>query len=332
MVARDIIVVGASAGGVEALIELVRGLPSDLAASSFVVLHLPPDYPSFLPEILSRVGGPPATRARDGEPIVPGRVYVAPPDHHLLVKHGRTRLVRGPRESRHRPALDPLFRSAAIAYGPRVVGVVLSGMGSDGTAGLHAIKRRGGVAVVQDPEDALFRGMPESALTYVDVDYRLPVREISGLLNELSRSPAPDESAFPVPEDLLLEHDQMTQKSDAPDMDRYGEISEFTCPECDGPMWERHDGGLLRYRCRTGHAFTAEGVIEARSEELEQNLWSALNKLEESALLSERIAEDARARGYERTAARFEQKAESDRQRALLLRRMLQEERPDTAR
>ena len=177
MSGHDMITIGASAGGVEALTELVRGLPVDLPASVFVSLHVPPHGTSMLPQILSRRGPLPAHHARDGEPIEPGRIYVAPPDLHLLIHQGVVRLSRGPRENGFRPAIDPLFRTAARWHGPRVVGVILSGTLDDGTAGLLAIKERGGFAVVQDPDDALFPGMPRNAMDVVHVDHVLPASE-----------------------------------------------------------------------------------------------------------------------------------------------------------
>lgn len=186
---HDIIAIGASAGGVEALTKLVRGLPKDLPAAVFVVVHIPASGTSLLPQILSAQGTLPAVQAVDGQAVEPGRIYLAPPDHHLLLEDSRMRCRRGPRENRTRPAIDPLFRTAAQAYGPRVAGVVLSGTLQDGTAGLSAIKQAGGVAVVQDPQEALFPSMPESALRRVPVDYVLPVPEISPLLARLARPP-----------------------------------------------------------------------------------------------------------------------------------------------
>ena len=186
---RDIIVIGASAGGVEALSQLARHLPADLPAAVFVVLHVPPYSPGLLPRILSRSRTLPASHPADGEAIRNGRITIAPPDHHLLLEGGRIRLTRGPRENGHRPAVDPLFRTAACSFGPRVVGVVLSGTLDDGTAGLAAIKQRDGVAVVQDPDEALYTGMPRSAMESVAVDYCLPINGIAELLVRLAREP-----------------------------------------------------------------------------------------------------------------------------------------------
>lgn len=186
MPGHDIIVIGASAGGVQALKTLVGSLPRKLPASIFVVLHIPAESPSLLPEILSRAGPLEAVQAVDGIEIEHRCIYIAPPDHHLLIEHGHVRVVRGPKENRHRPAVDPLFRSAAQIYGTRVVGVILTGGLDDGTAGLLAVKRRGGIAVVQDPDEALYPGMPSSALANVEVDYRLPLSSIGPLLVRLA--------------------------------------------------------------------------------------------------------------------------------------------------
>jgi two-component system chemotaxis response regulator CheB len=195
-----VVTIGGSSGGVEALARLVGGLPADLPAAVLVVVHFPEGTPSALPRILSRSGPLEAVHPGDGDLVGKGRIYVAPPGLHLLVEDGRVRLARGPKENGHRPALDPLFRTAALAYGPRAVGVVLTGSLDDGTAGLATIKARGGVAAVQGPKDALFRSMPESALRYVDVDYCLPVDEMATLLAWLSRaSPSKLEERTPCP-------------------------------------------------------------------------------------------------------------------------------------
>ena len=242
---HDCIVIGASTGGVEALAALVGKLPANLQAAVFVVVHIPPQATSVLPAILERAGTLPAAHAIDGEPMKTGRIYVAPPDFHLLVERGYVWVMRGPKENRNRPAVDPLFRSAARAYGPRVVGVILTGALNDGTAGLLAIKRRGGIAVVQDPTDAFFPSMPESALEYVDADHCLPLAEIGPVLARLCREQAGEEEAYPVPEEMereenILEMDMPTMESEQ----RPGHISVFTCPESETSPGSSPGGSL----------------------------------------------------------------------------------------
>ena len=323
---RDIVVVGASSGGVEALIELVSGLPEDLPAALLVVVHLLPGSQSALPEILNRSGPLKAVECEDGAPIRAGRIYVACPDRHLLVEDGRARLVRGPKGNRHRPAVDSLFRSVAIEYGPRVVGVVLTGALNDGTVGLRDIKTRGGVAVVQDPDEALFSGMPRSALEHVKVDHCLPLPEIAPLLARVVREEVPEEEegAYPVPDDMELE-DRMTRVDPRTpeNVEKLGHPSGFTCPECEGPLWEIRDEKVLRFRCRVGHAYTAESMLSGKSEALEGALWAALNTLEEGVQMSQRLAAETRARGHEHAAARFEERVRKTREQADLIRQAL---------
>ncbi|HKS71366.1 MAG TPA: chemotaxis protein CheB [Ktedonobacterales bacterium] len=307
---HDIVVVGASTGGVEALSALVQRLPGDLPAAVFVVLHLSPQAPSHLPEILGRHSRLPVHHPRDGEPVQLGHIYVAVPDRHLLVERGLVRVVRGPRENRHRPAVDPLFRTAALAYGPRAIGVVLTGALDDGTAGLYSIKQRGGLAVVQDPRDALIASMPQSALEYVAVDYCVPLLDLAPLLVRLVHEQAPSPAAYPPSRELVYEShvaqlDEGTMLNEQPP----GILAALTCPECGGPLWETHNGELLRYRCRSGHAYTGESAFAARSEALDEALWAAYNALRESALMAQRLAAEARERGHQGVAARFEARA-----------------------
>jgi two-component system chemotaxis response regulator CheB len=281
MPGHDIVVVGASAGGVEALSQLARGLPPQIPAAIFVVLHTPPFGNSVLPLILKRAGRLPVAHARDGEPIQTGRIYVAPPDHHLLVGRGFVRLVRGPRENRNRPAVDPLFRTAARAYGRRVVGVVLSGTLDDGTAGLMAIKRLGGVAIVQDPDDALFAGMPQSAIENVEVDHVVPLDFVADLLDKLAREPVEETEEESVPEDLDKEAAiEALDLAAIENGERPGTPSTFACPECGGTLWELQEGELTRFRCRVGHAFSPDSLLAEQSEALETALWSAFRALE----------------------------------------------------
>jgi two-component system chemotaxis response regulator CheB len=275
-----------------------------------------------LPGILDRSGPLPAHACKDGEPIRPGRIHVARPDLHLLIEDRRVRTTRGPRENRHRPAVDTLFRSAAVAYGPRVVGVILTGALNDGTAGLAAVKRRGGVAIVQDPDDALFAGMPESALEHVEVDHRLPLSRIPPLLDRIVRQEA--ERGGAVPEDMELEAKMARIDPSTPtNVARLGTPSAFTCPECAGPLWEMEERDLLRFRCRVGHAYTAESMLSEKTEALEAALWAALNTLEEGVDMSRRLAEESRARGHEHAAARFEDRARRTQEQAQLIRQAL---------
>ena len=329
---HDILVVGTSASGVEALNSLIRGLPADLPAAVFVVMHLAEGAPSVLPSILNRAGQLEAVHPEDGDPVKYGRIYVAPPNLHLLLENGTIRLTRGPKENRHRPAVDPLFRTAVRAYGARIVGVVLTGTLNDGAAGLLAIKQRGGVTVVQDPKEARFPNMPESALQYVDVDYCLPVDEIAPLLSSLSRKPAKEKGAYLVPDEMEYESKVAGLDSTVIDSDEHpGKLSAFSCPECAGPLYEIRDGELIRFRCRVGHAYTAESMLEEKSEVLENALYLALNTLEESARIAERMADRSRGHGRNRVGARFEERAREAKEQAAVIRQILTEGKPETA-
>jgi two-component system chemotaxis response regulator CheB len=288
----------------------------------FVVLHLPATGTSALPEILRRHGPLPAAHVRDGEPIQSGRVYVAPPDHHVVLRTGHVHLSRGPRENGHRPAIDPLFRSAAREYGTRVIGVVLSGTLDDGTAGLLAIKSRGGVAVVQDPEDALYTGMPGNALEHVQVDHVASAASMGKLLASLIANLAEPPPA-PALSDMQVEVEMEGFSLEAFEGTHPGRPSGFSCPDCNGVLWQIQDGGLERYRCRVGHAWSPESLLTQQSEALEAALWVALRSLEERAALARRLAEPARRRGYSITATRFEEQAAEAQQAARLVRDLL---------
>jgi two-component system, chemotaxis family, protein-glutamate methylesterase/glutaminase len=332
MPGHDIVVVGASAGGVEALSQLVRGLPPEIPAAIFVVLHTPPSGTSVLPRILSRAGRLPAAHARNGEPIETGRIYVAPPDHHLLLQRGFVRLARGPRENSNRPAVDPLFRTAARAYGGRVVGVVLSGTLDDGTAGLIAIKRRGGVAVVQDPNDALFSGMPHSAIDNVEVDHVVPIAFMADLLDKLAREPVEEAGEEAVPDDMEKEAAiEAFDLAAIENHERPGIPSTYACPECGGTLWELEEGELTRFRCRVGHAFSPDSLLAEQSDALETALWSAFRALEETAALAERMALRAKERDRPYGAERFNDQARDARERAALIREVLLKGQIDAA-
>jgi two-component system chemotaxis response regulator CheB len=318
MPGRDIVVIGASAGGVEALVALTRVLPPDLGAAILVVLHLAAEHKSVLPRILSSAGPLPAKHARNGEAIVPNRIYVARPDHHLLVHDGHVKVVKGPRENGCRPAIDPLFRTAAYAYGPRVIGIVLSGALDDGTAGLVAIKNQGGLALVQDPNDALVDAMPRSALENVDVDHVLPIDELGRLLPELVREKV--EEAGPARSAVLEMESALHLHGSTEGALRVGEPSAFACPDCGGVLSEVHDGDMLRFRCRVGHAYAPEALYLQQSTQMEGALWAALRALEEQASLARRMAVRARELGQARSSARYDERAQSAETHARMIR------------
>lgn len=321
----DLIVVGASAGGVEALTYLVNHLPPDLNAAVIVVLHIPANSPSVLADILGRQGNLPASQAKDGEAIISGHIYVAPPDHHVIVKPGYLHLTRGPRENSHRPAIDPLFRTAARAYGQRVIAVLLTGMLDDGTAGVMAVKMRRGVAIVQDPDDAMFSEMPLSALENVeDIDYVLPLSEIPSILVALANIPMQAKPEIPVSKQMELESD-MVQLDMKPieDNSLLGNPSTFVCPECGGTLWEIQEGNLLRFRCHTGHGFSMKTLLEKQSEAVEDALWIAMRALQEKATLAQRTAAKMRDRNLPLAAQTMEQQADDAQQQSAIIQELL---------
>jgi two-component system, chemotaxis family, protein-glutamate methylesterase/glutaminase len=292
MANKNIIVIGASYGGVEAMKELVGGLPERLPATILLVQHLGPTVPSVLPKVLANAGPLPASFPADFEPLKSGHIYVAPPDHHLLLEQGHVRLTRGPKENRFRPSVDTLFRSAAYAYGPRVVGVVLSGMLDDGAAGLWAVKDRGGTAIVQDPEEPAAPSMPQSAMQYTEVDYRLPVSGIASLLKDLAHTPAAEEGAYAVSGRMKIEvgiakEDTAINKG----IQDLFEPSNYTCPECQGVLLQLKEGRILRFRCHTGHAYSSGTLLEEGQKAAEDSLWGAVRSLEERILLLRQLAE-----------------------------------------
>jgi two-component system chemotaxis response regulator CheB len=264
--------------------------------------------------------------AQDCECFESGHIYVAPPDHHLLVKRGYLRVTRSLRENRVRPAIDPLFRSAAVAYGSRVVGVVLTGLQNDGTAGLLAIKRCGGIAMVQDPTDALYPDMPRSALEHVEVDYCVPVLKMGAVLYRLSQE-SPAETPT-IPQELCIETNIAENPNANNDCaEQLGESVSSTCPECGGPLWELHDEKLRRYRCRLGHAFTAESLLEGQSEVIEYALWAAVRTMEDRVRILLSLAHGRRGHGQSKIAANYETQAKELKMQAQQIRKMLLEAR-----
>ncbi|WP_322745225.1 chemotaxis protein CheB [Nostoc sp. LEGE 12447] len=265
MLEHNIIVIGTSAGGVEALTYLVKNLPPDLNAAVIIVLHVSSHGTSVLPKILSRASNLPVSHAQDGEAIVHGWIYVAPPDYHLLVERGYLRLTRGPKENRCRPAIDPLFRSAARAYGQRVIAVLLTGVLDDGTAGLMAVKMRRGVAIVQNPDNALYAAMPRNAIENVeDIDHIVPLSDIPSILVALVNIAMEIEPENPIPSKMEFETEiaQLNLEAIENESTRPGKPSTFGCPECGGILWEVEERNLLRFRCRTGQVASLQLKIK----------------------------------------------------------------------
>ena len=326
----DIIVVGGSAGAVEAMQELVRSFPPAMPAAVFMVLHISPDFNSMLPQILGRKGPLPAKHPEDGEPIRPGQIFVAPPDRHLTIQDGVVRLTRGPRENRHRPAIDPLFRTAAKVYDSRVIGIILSGHLDDGAAGLHAIRSRGGIGIVQDPQDAQAAQMPRSALQYGGADYVLPLTQIGPLVAELvtncRRSAMKDKQTNIDMDKESANAEVMANLEVSRPNEGHGVPSAFSCPECSGVLWELREGGLVRFRCRVGHGYTMASLAEDQTDAVENALWAAMRALEEKAALSTRMSE---ASVDPRMALRMREQAQDNRDHADIIRRIIFKDEKD---
>jgi two-component system chemotaxis response regulator CheB len=323
MPGHDIVVIGASAGGVEALKQLIKELPEDLPISLFIVLHVPASGTSVLPRILSKHTSFDTAHAQDRAKIEHGRIYIAPPDSHLLVKRGFVRITRGPKENGFRPAIDPLFRTAARYYGSRVVGVILSGTLDDGTAGVVAIKKQGGIAIAQDPDEALYSGMPLSAIENADIDYVSTVSEIASILARLANETV-EEGDETVSDDMEIESDISELEFTSLHAEkRPGTPSRFTCPECSGVLWEINDEDFMRFRCRVGHAYSSETLLAEQSDAVEAAMWAALRALEENVSLMLRLSRRMRDRGHESTAVRYEEQARDADRRAEVLRQTL---------
>lgn len=324
----SIIVAGASAGGVEALTEFVSGLPP-LPVPVLVVLHMSPSLSSRLPQILGRSGRLPAAFASDGQAMQAGHIYVAPPDHHLLVQGGHMLVRKGPKENRFRPSIDALFRSAAYTHGPGAIGIILSGVLEDGIAGLAEIKLVGGTAIAQDPREAAFPSMPEQALSQVDIDHCLPVREIGALLGRLTRESVMEPEAEA---DDAKHRDRMKLELSVAAGDNalrqgimdIGPPSAYTCPECHGVLLQVKSAGMLRFRCHTGHAYTAGALLSATLERIEHNYGQAMASLEEAALLFHGLGKEHAQRGDEASGALFLDHARNASEQSDRLREVIQ--------
>lgn len=302
--------------------KFVGTLPHDLPAAVFVVLHIPPHSPSHLPEIRNRAGPLKACHPQDGDPIEPGRIYVAPPDRHLILERERVPVRNGPRENRFRPSVDALFRSAGYVFGPRVIGMVLSGTLDDGTSGLWTIKRQGGVGIVQDPADAEFPHMPANALEQVEVDHTVPTAEMGALLSKLVGKAAPEARKRSAEERELLELEiSIAQDDDAFEKGimEMGRLSPFTCPECHGALVRLEEGGRVRFRCHTGHAFSASALLAGVTQVNEEKLWEAMRGFEEAAMLMDQLSRHFKELKDSKAAALFHQKANEARARARVI-------------
>jgi two-component system chemotaxis response regulator CheB len=308
---NEVVVIGASAGGVETLRVLVSRFPRDFPAAVFIVLHTSAGAPNLLTGLLLRTSTLPVETAANGKAIESGHIYVAPPDNHLLVQRGHMELVHGPAENGHRPAIDVLFHSAAHSHGSRVIGVVLTGYLDDGTAGLDTIKRHGGTAVVQNPDDAIASSMPQHAIDNVEVDYVAAAADIPGLLASIIREHANDGNR--------------NKDDQSPHLDYQGggTPSEFSCPQCNGVLWVVDDAGLLHFRCRVGHSFSPESMAAAQDRGLERVLWAALRALEERAELATRLARRAKGNKQHFSERRYLERAEKSRHDAEMLRALV---------
>ncbi|MFL5928316.1 MAG: chemotaxis protein CheB [Gaiellaceae bacterium] len=312
----DIVVVGASAGGVEALLRFARACPADFPIPILVVLHVPATGPSVLPLILGRAGPLQAVHAEDGMETNGGGLYIAPPDRHLRINGNRMYLDPGPRENGHRPAIDPLFRSAADSHGRRAAGVVLSGTLDDGTVGLYCIKEAGGATLAQDPSDAVYPAMPANAIAYAKPDYVLPVEELVDTLVRLASGVGGRATTR-----VAVTNDQAPDPS--AEQAQKGEIAPFACPDCGGTLWETEEAGTASYRCRVGHAFTMNSLVARHVDTLERTLWSAYRALEERAAMSRRVARRLADHGRLEAAKRFERQAKISSKQATELKTLL---------
>jgi two-component system, chemotaxis family, protein-glutamate methylesterase/glutaminase len=322
MIKRDIIVVGASAGGLSPLKSFVSSLPSDFKGSVFIVLHIPPYSETRLAFILSRVGHLKVIQPKDGEEIKPGMIYVAANDHHLLLENSKVIVKKGPKENRFRPSIDALFRSAAYVYGSRVIGIVLSGLLNDGTSGLWSIKRLGGITIIQEPEDAEYPQMPQNVLEYVEVDYTLPVAQMGELVVKLNRETSPKTKRISAKERKLLELEVLiATRDDAFDLGimNFGELTTFTCPDCHGALARLKEGNLIRFRCHTGHAYTASTLLAELTTSVEETLWQGMRGMEEMNLLLQNIEKHLKQLGHKKQAAIFQGKAEEAAHRARII-------------
>lgn len=315
---RDIIVIGASAGGVQALKKVVQRLPRRFPASIFVVVHTSPNGSGTLDRVLNRADGNKAQYATDGMQMEPNAIYIAPPDRHMMLEGGKIRITMGPKTNRSRPSVDVLFRSAAANFGERVIGVVLTGYLDDGSAGLAKIKECGGVAVVQDPEDAEVSGMPEQALLRTDPDYCLPLDEIPTVLTRLVRESELGRGTMPKKVKSTRNGASRTHR-----IDHQRDLTGLTCPDCYGAIWEVKEGEAVQFECRVGHTYSPQSMMEAHSDSVERALWAALKSLEENIALTKKLVKYSRSRGRGKAAEVYEERIREKEKHALVLHGLL---------
>ena len=324
---RDLVVIGASAGGVETLKRVVSGLPAELPAAVCIVLHIAPDTPSLLGRILARAGPLPCRAAREAEPLRHGEVLVAPPDRHLVVEDQHAYLSVGPRENGHRPAVDVLFRSAALAKDSRVIGVILSGTRGDGALGLAAIKQAGGATIVQDPDEALYAGMPQTALAHVAPDAVVPSELVARTIVEMVNGEDPPRGAQHGDVDLEPTVADTVATEAAPAGSARTDAASLhettICPECGGVLTERHEVGTSVWQCRVGHRYSPESLIDAQAVDVETAMWAAVRALDDRTRLLERMAHQCEARGQARSARSFRHNAQAARGQSRIVREAL---------
>ncbi|QSB25288.1 chemotaxis protein CheB [Flavobacterium sp. CLA17] len=286
-----IVVVGTSAGGMKALIKLVEQLPKDFPAPILIVQHISADATGdALLNSLNKIGKLKCIHAKHGNHIESGYIYFAPSDHHLMVeKDGSLLVTKGAQENRSRPAIDPLFRSAAASFGNKTIGILLTGYLDDGTAGIITIQRCGGISIIQDPADADYPDMPTNALNQMKPDYCVPITEMGGILSTLMIRKSTKQ--LTIPEDIVKEV-KIAQRvlSDLPSVNSLGEQVPFNCPGCGGVLWKMDKGPALRYRCHTGHSYTAAALLAEQTEKIEETMWTALRMFEERKNLLTTIA------------------------------------------
>lgn len=319
---QRIIVIGASSGGFEAFKKIIRDLPPDFNIPIFIVWHMSADIPGILPQVLNRVNTIYAAHAYDDEDIKPNRIYIARPDHHLLIQNGKVRVTHGPKENRFRPAIDPLFRSAAYAYTNRVIGVILSGALDDGTAGLWTVKHYGGIAIVQDPVDAEVAAMPQNAMRQVKVDHCVSVSEMADLLVRLSKDPVTKKSDVMKDEQTKREIEIAAEENALQKgvLD-FGELTPYTCPECHGVLSRLYNGDLIRYRCHTGHSYTIDALMASLTEKVEDSLYSAIRGMDETIILLNHLGDHYAEANRPRLAALYFKKAKQVEERSALVRK-----------